>query len=95
MAEPNDTIDLMDLEELQGPEQVQPVPVPTPLTSQLVRDVVADLINVEENNGYYGIAKSRGLLVSQVKLIDQVRWARIAELTPQEIEMLAGEMKVK
>ena len=94
MPEPELTISKMTLIELQGEIPEEPVPVLPMLTSQLVRDVVADLINVELHNGYHGIARNRGLLVSQVKLIDSVRRARIQELTPEEIEELIKNGKV-
>ncbi len=67
------------------------IPEPQPdtppvITAQLVRDVVADLIEIEANNGYHGIAVKHGVRESQVRTLDRMRMRRIAQLTEPEPE---------
>ena len=81
LAEPADTIDTMDLLDLQGPVVANDPPVAPKMTAQVVVAVVADLIVVEERGGYHGIARIHGLWRSQVAAIDRLRLTRIAELT--------------
>ena len=83
----------MTLEELQDIVNEYMPPDPTPLDSTLVRNIVDDLRQVEVSGGYLAIAKNRGVLVEQVKLINRIRLARISQLTPEEIEI--GELSGK
>ena len=81
LAEPNDTIDAMGLEQLRGPASASVLPTEPKLTAQVVTAVVSDLIEVEANGGYLGIARARGIWRVQVAAIDRARMTRIGELT--------------
>jgi len=54
------------------------------MTAKLVDEAVELLKEVEQNNGYGGIAQKLGLTQSQVKRVHAKMQAKIVELTPKE-----------
>jgi len=68
------------LEDLQASKPVQPSE--PKLTRVKVEGCVLLLKEIEQNNGYLGIAKKSGLSCSQVKEIHRAVKSKIADLTP-------------
>jgi hypothetical protein len=70
----------MTIEELVD-QTVTPDPTPEPDPSAAtVRSIVEKLQHPSQHNGYLGIARSEGVSVGTVKLIERAVQARIAEL---------------
>jgi hypothetical protein len=81
------------LEDLASPAK----PAPTtdkPLVAADVEAVIVLLREIEQNNGYGGIAASVGVKVAQVKEIHDKVLARIAEISPKAEELIEEPVEV-
>lgn len=75
-------VSTMTIEEL-----VDQTPSPEPTvekdpTPEVVRSIVEKLQHPSQHNGYLGIARSEGVSVGTVKIVEKAVRDRVAELTP-------------
>lgn len=84
-------VDAKDLEDLTPP--VKPAsPGIKPLVEVDVENVIVLLREIEQNNGYGGIATSAGVKVAQVQEIHAKVLARMAALVSKDVEPIDIEV---